>query len=230
LWLEVSGDNHSPFSKQRLPLVTAAPASTVSKTEKLAVHRLSWTVITAGCMTRKMPEAVAEARRLGGLRRRRKGSVQLAYGFNGLAAIHDLRRLLEIVAVDTLSRDNGVPRNRTVVALVMAGAKTAGGRGAGRSPRRGRSGSRSPGPGARPLRGRRQAGRRPGSGQMTGVNDRRLKRVEEALYPTEAMALWLHEVKQERRSRRPVRSFDSPDRRRPEPEGASKATRRSLPG
>jgi hypothetical protein len=34
-----------------------------------------------------------------------------------------LRRLLEIVAADTLSLENGVPRYRTVVAVVMAGAK-----------------------------------------------------------------------------------------------------------
>jgi hypothetical protein len=67
--------------------------------------------------------AAAEARRLGGLRRKREGSVQLAYGFDGLAAIQDLRRLLEIAAVDTLSLDNGIPRNRTVIALVLAGAK-----------------------------------------------------------------------------------------------------------
>jgi len=68
-------------------------------------------------------EAVAEARRLGGLRRKRDTSLQLAYGFSGLANIEDMRRLLEIVAVDTLSLDNGVPRNRSVVALVMAAAK-----------------------------------------------------------------------------------------------------------
>ena len=68
-------------------------------------------------------EAAAEARRLGGLRRKREGSVQLAYGFGGLASIEEMRRLLEIVAVDTLSLDNGVPRNRTVIALVVAAAK-----------------------------------------------------------------------------------------------------------
>lgn len=68
-------------------------------------------------------EAAAEARRLGGFRRKREGSVQLAYGFNGLGSVEEMRRLLEIVAVDTLSLDNGVPRNRTVIAIVMAGLK-----------------------------------------------------------------------------------------------------------
>ena len=68
-------------------------------------------------------EAAAEARRVGGVRRRREGTVQLAYAFNGLATIEDMRRLLEIVAIDTLSMDNGVPRNRTLIAVVMAGLK-----------------------------------------------------------------------------------------------------------
>src|SRR6266571_4740654 len=35
---------------------------------------------------------------------------------------------------------------------------------------------------------------------MTRVTDRMLRRVEDALYPSEAMALWLQEAKQEHRS------------------------------
>src|SRR5438477_11734083 len=68
-------------------------------------------------------EAAAEARRVGGVRRRREGTVQLAYAFNGLAAIEDMRRLLEIVAIDTLSLDNGVARNRTLLAAAIAALK-----------------------------------------------------------------------------------------------------------
>jgi len=37
---------------------------------------------------------------------------------------------------------------------------------------------------------------------MTSAGNRRLKRVEGALYPSEAMALWLHEAKEEHRSLR----------------------------
>ena len=35
---------------------------------------------------------------------------------------------------------------------------------------------------------------------MTTATDHRIRQVEEALYPTEAMALWLQEAKQEHRS------------------------------
>ncbi len=46
-------------------------------------------------------EEIAEARRLGGLRRR-EVALAGAYEFNGLVAVADLRRLLEIAALDTL--------------------------------------------------------------------------------------------------------------------------------
>jgi hypothetical protein len=64
-----------------------------------------------------------EARRLGGIRRRREGLVQGTYDFSGLSSIVELRRLLEIVAVDTLALDNSVARARTMVAIVQAAAK-----------------------------------------------------------------------------------------------------------
>jgi hypothetical protein len=68
-------------------------------------------------------EAVKEGRRLGGLRRRREGTLAAAYDFDGLAAVRDLRRLLEIVTIDTLNLDNSVARNRVLIAAVLAGAK-----------------------------------------------------------------------------------------------------------
>jgi hypothetical protein len=37
--------------------------------------------------------------------------------------VRDLRRLLEVVAFDLLGLDNGVARDRAVIALVLAGAK-----------------------------------------------------------------------------------------------------------
>ncbi len=47
-------------------------------------------------------EEIAEARRLGGLRRRRREvALAGAYEFNGLVSVADLRRLLEIAALDT---------------------------------------------------------------------------------------------------------------------------------
>ena len=61
-----------------------------------------------------------EARRLGGLRRRRESTVSMAYDFEGLETVADIRRLLQIAATDTLGLDNSVPRNRMLVSVVMA--------------------------------------------------------------------------------------------------------------
>ena len=51
-----------------------------------------------------------EARRLGGMRRRREGAVAGAYEFDGLGSAADLRRVLEIAAVDALALENSVAR------------------------------------------------------------------------------------------------------------------------
>ena len=68
-------------------------------------------------------EEAREARRLGGLRRKRERAVAGAYDFEGLESIAALRRILEIVAVYTLSLDNGIARSRTLIALVGAATK-----------------------------------------------------------------------------------------------------------
>jgi hypothetical protein len=68
-------------------------------------------------------EEAAEARRLGGLRRKRERTVVGAYELEGLASVPALRRLLEVVAVDTLSLDNGIARSPVLIALVVAAAK-----------------------------------------------------------------------------------------------------------
>jgi hypothetical protein len=65
----------------------------------------------------------AEARRLGGIRRRRELITQGAYEFESLTLVQDIRRLLEIATVDTLGLENGVARNRTLASLAMAAAK-----------------------------------------------------------------------------------------------------------
>ena len=65
----------------------------------------------------------AEARRLGGMRRRREGTVAGAYDFDGLETVPQLRRLLSIAVIDALSLENGVARVRAIIALVQAGAK-----------------------------------------------------------------------------------------------------------
>lgn len=68
-------------------------------------------------------EDVADAQRLGGLRRKREKTVAVAYDVDGLRDVDQVRRVLEIALVDTLSLDNGVARNRTLVTIAQAGLK-----------------------------------------------------------------------------------------------------------
>ncbi len=68
-------------------------------------------------------EAVQEGRRLGGLRRRREGTLAAAYDFDGLDTIKELRRLLEIAALDTLNLENSVARNRALISAVLVATK-----------------------------------------------------------------------------------------------------------
>ena len=68
-------------------------------------------------------EDVAESRKLGGLRKRREVAVIGAYDLEGMETVDDFRRILMIVAVDTLSLDNSIPRSRTLISLVLAAAK-----------------------------------------------------------------------------------------------------------
>ena len=68
-------------------------------------------------------EEIAEARRLGGLRRRREVAVSGAYEFNGLETVAELRRLLVIAALDTLGLENSIARARTLGYLVGVAGK-----------------------------------------------------------------------------------------------------------
>ncbi len=62
----------------------------------------------------------AEARRLGGLRRRKEGTIAVAYDLPGLDSIDGIRRLLEIVSTDGLGMENGVPRLRALISTDVA--------------------------------------------------------------------------------------------------------------
>src|ERR1035437_6039961 len=62
----------------------------------------------------------AEARRLGGLRRRKEGTIALAYDLPGLDTVAGIRRLLQIVSTDGLAMDNGVPRLRALISTAVA--------------------------------------------------------------------------------------------------------------
>lgn len=68
-------------------------------------------------------QEAAEARRLGGLRRRREQAISGAYEFAGLGSVDAIRRMLEIAAIDALGLENSVARNRVLIAVVLAAAR-----------------------------------------------------------------------------------------------------------
>lgn len=57
-----------------------------------------------------------EARRLGGLRRRREGTIIGAFDLEPLDTVAGVRRILEVAVNDTTSLENGIARNRTLLA------------------------------------------------------------------------------------------------------------------
>jgi hypothetical protein len=69
-------------------------------------------------------EELAEAQRLGGLRRRKEKTVAGAYDLEGLDDVPKIRRLLEIAVLDTLSLENSVARSRTLAYLAQVALKT----------------------------------------------------------------------------------------------------------
>ena len=69
-------------------------------------------------------QEAADARRVGGLRRRREGTVEGAYEFEGLGTVEQIRRLVEIAIVDTLSLENSIARARTLAYLAQTALKS----------------------------------------------------------------------------------------------------------
>ena len=68
-------------------------------------------------------EEAADARRLGGLHRRKKKTVASIYGVGGLRTIDDLQGLLETAAIETMALENSISRNRAIAGMVATGAK-----------------------------------------------------------------------------------------------------------
>ena len=68
-------------------------------------------------------EEMAEARRLGGLRRRKEKAVQGAYDIEDLEDVPQVRRLILIAVMDTLSLENSIARSRTLAYLAVVAAK-----------------------------------------------------------------------------------------------------------
>ena len=68
-------------------------------------------------------EDAEQARRLGGQRRRREKTLEGAYSLESLDSVAGLRRLLDIVVLDTVGLENSVARNRALLAAILAGAR-----------------------------------------------------------------------------------------------------------
>jgi len=62
----------------------------------------------------------AEARRMGGLRRRKEGTIAVAYDLPGLDSVAGIRRLLDIVVTDGVGLENGIARLRVLIATATA--------------------------------------------------------------------------------------------------------------
>jgi len=65
-----------------------------------------------------------EARRLGGLRRKREVTVTGAYDFEGLETVSGIRRLVEVAVLDTLGMENSISRSRTLAYLAQVALRT----------------------------------------------------------------------------------------------------------
>lgn len=65
----------------------------------------------------------AEARRLGGLRRRKEGTIAVAYDLPGLDSVTGIRRVIEIATIDLFGLDNSIARSRTMISAAVAAAK-----------------------------------------------------------------------------------------------------------
>jgi hypothetical protein len=68
-------------------------------------------------------EDAAEARRIGGLRRRRDKTIVVAYNLEGLGTVGGIRRVLDIAVADALGLDNSIGRARVLISGALAAAR-----------------------------------------------------------------------------------------------------------
>jgi hypothetical protein len=66
---------------------------------------------------------LAEAQRLGGLRRKRERTIAAAYDFSGLGSVESIGRIFEIAATDALYLDNSIARARVLINAGLAAIK-----------------------------------------------------------------------------------------------------------
>ena len=60
---------------------------------------------------------------MGGSRRRKEATIAVAYDFEGLNTVAQIRRLLDVAAIDTLSLENSVSRSRTLIYVAHTAAQ-----------------------------------------------------------------------------------------------------------
>lgn len=68
-------------------------------------------------------EEAADARRLGGIRRKREKTLAGAYDITGLDSVDGIRRLVLIATLDALGLDNSIARARVLISAAQAAAK-----------------------------------------------------------------------------------------------------------
>jgi hypothetical protein len=68
-------------------------------------------------------DEAAEARRIGGMHRRKAKSVATIYDFSGLRTVESAQRLLETAALETLALENSIARNRTLISAAAGAGK-----------------------------------------------------------------------------------------------------------
>ena len=68
-------------------------------------------------------EDLAEAQRLGGLRRKRERTVAAAYDFTGLGSIESILRIFEIAAIDVLGLETSIAKSRVLINAGSAALK-----------------------------------------------------------------------------------------------------------
>jgi hypothetical protein len=67
---------------------------------------------------------VQEARKLGGIRRKREATLSGAYDFEGLTTVDGIRRMIEVAVLDTLAMENSIARSRTLAYLAQVALRT----------------------------------------------------------------------------------------------------------
>src|ERR1035437_1027362 len=66
---------------------------------------------------------VAEARNVGGIRRRREQTLSVAYDFEGLGSTESIGRIIEIATLDALGLENSIARCRVLIADATAASR-----------------------------------------------------------------------------------------------------------